>query len=160
MNTPKVAAHVKLMFTKLAGKVFKGCWTKMIMPPTKELFEVFTKSLQSKNADKSIREAAYKSLGDIISVNPSNLFQLQADVIKHLLKVVKEEKEKSIKQAALKCLRKLVVGTFNYSNVHQYFDVIFQLCVKGFEDESSVIQSESIQTCVGLFNLRLEESQK
>lgn len=58
----------------MTGKVFKSLWTRCATPPTKELFDAYTR-LNAKNTDKSVRAAAYKALKQVVKVNPSNLFQ-------------------------------------------------------------------------------------
>ena len=54
----------------MTGKVFKTLWTRCATPPTKELFDAYTK-LNTKTTDKVVRAAAYKALKNIIKVNPS-----------------------------------------------------------------------------------------
>ena len=82
---------------KVTGKVFKTLWMRCSTPPTKELFDAYTK-LNAKTTDKSIRAAAYKALKYVIKVNPSNLFQLQNDLIKHLIRQLKDEKSSQVKE--------------------------------------------------------------
>ena len=62
-----------MILIKLSGKVFKAVWTRSANPPTKDLFEAFTK-LKPLATEKQVREVAYSALKDVIKVNPSNLF--------------------------------------------------------------------------------------
>ena len=58
---------------QMTGKVFKTLWMRCSTPPTKELFEAYTK-LPAKTTDSSVRAAAYVALKHVIRDNPSNLF--------------------------------------------------------------------------------------
>ena len=91
ISNPKTPSQVRFVAVQMSGKVFKTLWMRCANPPTKELYEAYT-SLKQKHHEKYIREAAYKALKDVIKVNPSNLFQFQPDLLKHLLKQLKEEK--------------------------------------------------------------------
>ena len=102
----------------MSAKVFKQLWPRIAVPPTKELYEAYT-ALKQKNTEKYIREAAYKALKDVIKVNPSNLFQIQPDLLKHLIKQLKDEKEKSsqIKAQIASCLSVFIRNTMNITQM-------------------------------------------
>ena len=85
ISNQRTPAELRLATIIMTGKVFKTLWTRCATPPTKELFDCYTK-LNAKNNDKSIRSAAYKALKNVIKVNPSNLFQFHSDLIRHLIK--------------------------------------------------------------------------
>jgi hypothetical protein len=44
INNAKTPSLQRLIFIELAGKLFKSVWTRCPNPPTKDLFEAFTKS--------------------------------------------------------------------------------------------------------------------
>ena len=85
ISNQRTPPDLRLAVIIMTGKIFKTLWTRCSTPPTRELFDAYTK-LNPKNTDKSIRAAAYKSLKNVIKVNPSNLFQLHNDLIRHLIK--------------------------------------------------------------------------
>lgn len=94
ITNPKTPSQARFVAIQLSAKVFKQVWNRMGAPPAKELYEAYT-SLKQKNAEKYIREAAFKGLKDIIKVNCSGFHLIQNDVLKYLIKQLKDEKEKS-----------------------------------------------------------------
>ena len=81
ITNTKTSSQVRFVMIQMTGKIFKTLWMRCANPPTKELYEAYT-SLKQKHHEKYIREAAYKALKDVIKVNPSNLFQIQNDLLK------------------------------------------------------------------------------
>ena len=61
IQNARTPSDFRLTIIMMTGKVFKTLWTRCSTPPTKELFDAYTK-LNSKNTDKSVRAAAYKAL--------------------------------------------------------------------------------------------------
>ena len=136
ITNAKTSSQVRFVMIQMTGKIFKTLWMRCANPPTKELFEAYT-SLKQKNHEKYIREAAYKALKDVIKVNPSNLFQIQNDLLKHLLKQVKDEKSNQIKVQVVQCLGVFIKDTMNNTNMHNSFELLFTVCTKGFEEQDS-----------------------
>ena len=140
---------------QMTGKVFKTLWTRCANPPAKELFEAYTK-LNQKTTDKSVRAAAYKALKNVIKVNPSSLFQLQQDLIRHLIKQLKDERSNAVKAEVAACLVVFIRHTMNFSNMHNSFELLWQVCLKGFEEtEDMTVHMNYVQACTALLNLRL-----
>ena len=104
INNAKTQSLQRLILIKLSGRIFKAVWTRCANPPTKELYDAYTR-LKPTQTEKFVRESAYRALKDVIKVNPSNLFQIQQEVQKHLIKAVKDEKIGSVKAEILACVR-------------------------------------------------------
>lgn len=83
----------------------------------------------------------------VIKSNASNFFQVSSDVYKHLAKLIGTEKSPEVKVYVVKCLRAFVQSTLNYSGMHQHFEQVLQVAIKGFEDPVPEIIEEFILVC-------------
>jgi hypothetical protein len=68
---------------------------------------------------------------------------------------LREEKSDLVKQAIGKCLSSFIRETMNYSNMHASFELLFSVCLKGFEETDEPVHSAYVQACYELLNLRL-----
>ena len=49
----------------------------------------------------------------------------------------------------------------NFSNMHNSFDLLFQVCLKGFEEfEDMDVHKNYVSACTCLLNMRLQESER
>ncbi|CDW72650.1 heat repeat-containing protein 5b [Stylonychia lemnae] len=162
IQNPKASSHVKMQIYQLSmiiissgcylsSKIFKALWPRCHTPPTKDLVDAYFK-IAKNSQDRFTKECAFKGIKQIIKSNPSNLFQISGDLLKHLLKLVNSDKTT--------CLRVYVQSTLNYTSMHSCFDQILQVSIKGFEDSNPAVLEQFILTCYHLLNLRLQESQQ
>ena len=86
----------KIALISISSALFEACWTRIPMPPSKELYECYTK-FNAKVTDKEIRASGFTALSKILKQNPSNLFQFQQDLLKNLIKGLKDEKSEEVR---------------------------------------------------------------
>ena len=54
------------------------------------------------------------------------------------------------------CLNVFIQHTMNYSNMHNSFDLLFQVCLKGFEEvEDMDVHMNYVLACTHLLDMRL-----
>ena len=58
------------------------------------------------------------------------------------------------------CLNVFIRETMTTSNLHTSFDMLFQVCIKGFEETDAEVQYQYVKSCYSLLNMRLQESEK